>query len=183
VWLGYVAMMLGVPPKIAHNFAKAVPGFDAQFAAAPLLLALALMLGWLYVAFFTPPSPMRGVTRWAAGVTLLWGSFAALWMPWADYQKSYRPVALQIRSRVPADAGCIAVKHLGVSQRAALSYHGALRTGPRERAGARDCRLLLVQGAPRIERDAPGASWSKIADVGRPGDKGERFRLYRLDTP
>ncbi len=183
VWLGYVAMLLGVPPKIAHNFAKIAPGFELHFAVAPFLLALALMLGWLYVAFFTPPSPMRGVVRWAAGVILLWGSFAALWMPWADYQKSYRPVALQLRSRVPADAGCIAGRYLGVSQRAALSYHGALRTEPARRAGAEGCRLLLVQGSPRDERGAPGARWTKLADVGRPGDKGERYRLYRLESP
>ena len=183
VWLGYIAMMLGVPPKIAHNFAKTAPGFEPQFAAAPLLLAAALMLGWLYVAFFTAPSPMRGVTRWAAGVVLLWGSFAALWMPWADYQKSYSAVALQLRSRVPADAGCIAGQNLGVSQRAALSYHAGLRTEPRTRAGPDGCRLLLVQGTPRDERDGPDARWTKLADVGRPGDKGERYRLYRLDKP
>ena len=38
---------------------------------------------------------------------------------------------------------------------------------------------MLVQGNPQHEFDAPGAGWSKLADVGRPGDKGERFRLYR----
>jgi hypothetical protein len=183
VWLGYVAMMLGVPPKIAHNFAKITPGFDPQFAAAPFLLAAALMLGWLYVAFFTAPSPMRGVTRWAAGVVLLWGTFATLWMPWADYQKSYQSVALQLRTKVPADAGCIAGQNLGPAQRAALSYHAALRTEPARGAGPEGCRLLLVQGTLRDERDGPDARWTKLADVGRPGDKSERYRLYRLDTP
>ncbi|MDH3319215.1 MAG: hypothetical protein OEO84_05925 [Betaproteobacteria bacterium] len=183
VWLGYVAMLLGVPPKIAHNFAKIAPGFESHFAVAPFALALALMLAWLYVAFFTPPSPMRGVLRWAAGVTLLWGSFASLWMPWADYQKSYQAVALQLRSKVPADAGCIAGQNIAESQRAALSYYAGLVTEPRSRAGREGCRLLLVQGNPRDERDGPSADWSKLADVGRPGDKGERFRLYRLDTP
>jgi hypothetical protein len=37
-----------------------------------------------------------------------------------------------------------------------------------------------VQGSPQHEFDAPGPGWSKLADVGRPGDKGERFRLYRF---
>ena len=183
VWLGYVAMTLGVPPKIAHNFAKTAPGFEAPFAAGPFLLALALMLGWLYVAFFTPPSPVRGITRWAAGMALLWGSFAALWMPWADYQKSYRTVALQLRSRVPVGTECIAGQNLGPAQRAALSYHAGLATEPRARAGRDGCRLLLVQGSPQHEQDGPDASWSKLADVGRPGDKAERYRLYQLDTP
>jgi 4-amino-4-deoxy-L-arabinose transferase-like glycosyltransferase len=183
VWLGYLAMMLGVPPRIAQSFARIAPGFEAHFAPAQFALALALMLGWLYVAFFTPPSPMRGVARWAAGVTLLWGTFAALWMPWADYQKSYGAVALQLRTKVPVDAGCIAGQDLGESQRAALSYHAALVTEPRSHAGRDGCRLLLVQGKPRDENDGPGAGWSKLADLGRPGDRNERFRLYRLEAP
>jgi 4-amino-4-deoxy-L-arabinose transferase-like glycosyltransferase len=183
VWLGYVALMTGWPAKLAHNLLKTAPGFEAQFATWPLLLALALMVGWLYVAFFTAPSPVRGVTRWAAGMALLWGSFAALWMPWADHQKSYRSVALQLRQRVPADAGCIAGQNLGAAQRAALSYHAGLAPEPPERAGPADCRLLLVQGNPAHERDGPDARWVKLADVGRPGDKGERYRLYRLEAP
>ncbi|MDA1117135.1 MAG: hypothetical protein O2979_03850 [Proteobacteria bacterium] len=183
VWLGYLAMMAGVPPKIAHNFAKIAPGFIPRFEALPLLLALALTLGWLYVALFTAPSPFRGVTRWAAGVVVLWGCFATLWLPWADYQKTYRTVALQLSSKVPANAGCIAGQNLGPAQRAALSYHVGLRTEPAQRAGAADCRLLLVQGRPGDERDGSNAAWSKLADVGRPGDKSERYRLYSLDTP
>ena len=182
VWLAYAALMLGAPVKLAQFLARAAPGFELPFAPFALLLAFALMLGWLYVAFFTAPSPVRGVTRWAAGLTLLWASFALLLMPWADHQKSYRAVALQLRSKVPADAGCIAGQNLGVTQRAALSYHAALETEPRERAGPTGCRLLLAQGSPADERDGPDARWTKIADVGRPGDKAERFRLYRLEA-
>ena len=44
-------------------------------------------------------------------------------------------------------------------------------------------RLLLVLGNARDVGDGPNASWTNLADVGRPGDKGERYRLYRLDTP
>jgi 4-amino-4-deoxy-L-arabinose transferase-like glycosyltransferase len=181
IWLGYFALMTGVPPKIHHYFIKTAPGFEAQFALAGFVLALALTLGWLYLAFFTAPSPMRGVTRWTAGVALLWGTFAALHMPWADYQKSYRNVALQLRTKVPADAGCIAGQNLGVTQRAALSYHAGIRTLPSGTRDAGACRLLLVQGRPQDERDGPSAAWTKLADVGRPGDKSERYRLYRLE--
>ena len=181
IWLAYVALMTGVPPKIHQNLFKTAPGFEPQFALAGFVLALALTLGWLYVAFYTAPSPMRGVTRWAAGVALLWGTFAALHMPWADYQKSYRNVALQLRSNVPADAGCIAGINLGVTQRASLSYHAGLRTVPFDATRPDACRLLLVQGRPQDERDGPDAAWTKLADVGRPADKSERFRLYRLE--
>jgi hypothetical protein len=46
------------------------------------------------------------------------------------------------------------------------------------------CPLVLVQGSPQHELDAPGGAglrWRKLADVGRPGDRAERYRLYRLE--
>ena len=182
VWLGYIAMMTGLPPKIANNFAKTAPGFLPQFELLPFCAALALTLAWLYLAFFTAPSPTRGVLRWAAGVALLWGTFATLWLPWADHLKSYRSVALQLKSTLPAAAGCIAAFELAAPQRAALSFHAGIRTEPLRAAGASGaapaCRFMIVQGHPRRET-TPGPGWRKLADVGRPGDRGERYRLYR----
>ncbi len=180
VWLGYVAMLSGWPPKVANNFAKTAPGFAASFEWPTFALALALALAWGGLAFRMPPSPARGVTRWAAGVTLLWGSFAALWLPWADHQKSYRPVALQLKSRLPPGEACVSGHNLGTPQRAALSYHAGLR--PQDDQQGR-CAFLLVQGSPQQESVPPvsGRRWVKLADVGRPGDKAERFRLYRLE--
>ncbi len=196
IWLGYIAMMTGLPPKIANNFAKTAPGFVPQFELLPFCVALALTLAWLILVFGTGPSPTRGVTRWAAGVALLWGSFATLLLPWADHLKSYRSVALQLKSTLPAGAGCIGERELAAPQRAALSFHAGIltepfRTTPAAATGTGAapstatsgvavpvCRYLIVQGHPRQEI-APGPGWRKLADVGRPGDKGERYRLYR----
>ena len=198
VWLGYIAMMTGLPPKIANNFAKTAPGFLPQFELLPFCTGLALTLAWLYLAFYTVPSPTRGVTRWAAGLALLWGTFATLWLPWADHIKSYQGVALQLKSTLPASAGCIAQRELGAPQRAALSFHAGIRTVPFEgmppaatasraappaataSGAAPACRYVLVQGHPRRET-TPGPGWRKLADVGRPGDRGERYRLYRYE--
>jgi len=184
VWLGYVAVLTGFPPRIDYNLARLAPGFVPQFSLAALAAALALALGWLYLVFFTAASPVRSVTRWAAGIVLLWGTFSMLMMPWADYQKSYRSVALQLRSRIPVGADCLAHKSLGVSQAAALDYHAGIRARPFDLLKPERCRLLLVQGSPKHELDAPAsgakARWTKLADVGRPADKAERYRLYRL---
>jgi len=180
IWLGYFAMQTHLPARLAKNFTRMAPGFEAQFAPLPFLAALALTLAWLYLAFFTAPAPTRGVMRWAAGLTLLWGAFATLWLPWADHLKSYRGVALQIKSALPADAGCIAAEELAPPQRAALSFHAGIVT-ERQAAAPESpprCRYLIVQGNPRDE-NPPGPGWRKLADVGRPGDRGERYRLYR----
>lgn len=179
IWGGYIAMMTGWPPKVANNFAKLAPGFTPHFAWLPFLAALVLGLLWLVLVFRLPYAPSRSATRWAAGVVLFWGTFATLWMPWADHIKSYRNVALQLKSRLPAGEPCVAGRNLGAPQRAALSYHAGLHL-----LGAKSeerCRYLVVQGSPKHERDAPGAGWSKVADVGRSGDKAERFRMYRKD--
>jgi 4-amino-4-deoxy-L-arabinose transferase-like glycosyltransferase len=179
LWFCWFAMMTGVPPRFANNFVRAAPGFAMEFKVLYVLFALALAAAWLYLIFRTTRSPMRMLLRWAAGIVLMWGTFSMLLMPWADYQKSYRSVALQLRTKIPAGAGCIAQKSLGVSQAAALDYHGGIRARPFDIVRPNACPLLLVQGSPKHEFDGPGAGWVKLADLGRPGDKNERYRLYQ----
>jgi 4-amino-4-deoxy-L-arabinose transferase-like glycosyltransferase len=179
VWLGYIAMMTGMPPKVAANFARLAPGFVPQFQLFPLIVASLLTLGWLYLVLFTAPSPLRSVTRWAAGIVLLWGTFSMLWMPWADYQKSYRSVALQLGAAIPAGAGCVSAKSVGMPQRAALHYHAGIRTRAFDPFNAKACPFMIVQGHPSNEADGPGQGWIKVVDAGRPGDRAERLRLYR----
>jgi hypothetical protein len=108
-----------------------------------------------------------------------------LWMPWIDYQRSYRSVALQLKSRLPVEPPCLAGRGLGVSQAAALDYYGGIRTQPFDPVKPTACPLVLVQGKPQGELDAPASTgkvqWTKLADVGRPGDRAERYRLYRLE--
>jgi 4-amino-4-deoxy-L-arabinose transferase-like glycosyltransferase len=182
LWFCYFSMLTGAPPRFANNFFKTAPGFVPEFKLLYVGFALVLAAGWVYLIFYTTRSPMRSLLRWAAGVVLLWGTGAMLLMPWADYQKSYRTVALQLRSKIPVGADCIAQKALGVSQAAALDYHAGIRARPFDIVRPNACPLLLVQGNPRHEFDGPGAGWVKLADVGRPGDRSERYRLYRLST-
>jgi 4-amino-4-deoxy-L-arabinose transferase-like glycosyltransferase len=178
VWLGYVSMLTGVPARIAKNFTR-LPGFVPEFQPLPLVVALVLLAGWLVLILWVRPSPTRGVLRWAAGVALLWGSFATLWLPWADHLKSYRGVAQQVKAKLPPGTKCIGRAGLGNAQRAALSYHADIHTQPFDRSKPTECPLVIVQGNPQHERDAPGPGWVKLADVSRPRDKDERIRLYR----
>ena len=178
VWLGYVAMMTGTPPRVAANFTRLAPGFVPQFELLPFLFAALLTIGWIYVVLVTAPSPLRSVLRWAAGMVFLWGTFAMLWMPWADHQKSYRTVAAELRAKMPPGAGCVAALDIGVPQRAALHYHAGIRTRPYNALEPRACPLLIVQSHPSQALGPQNAV--KLADVGRPGDRTERLRLYRL---
>ena len=79
---------------------------------------------------------------------------------------------------MPPGAGCVAQREVGAPQRAAFSYHAGIELAPGE---GDKCRLLLVQGNPKNEV-SPGPGWRKLADAGRAADRGERFRLYRLQA-
>ena len=185
VWVGYVAMVTGEPGPVSRNFSRIAPGFDMDFHLVAVLVALALLAAWLYLIFFTPFTAMRSVARWAGGIVLLWGTVGMLWMPWIDYQRSYRSVALQLKQRLPAKASCIASRGLGVSQAAALDYHAGIRTQPFDPLRPTACRYVIVQGTPQTEYDAPTSTskvqWAKLEELSRPGDRSERYRLYRLE--
>src|SRR6266513_1729970 len=52
IWLGYMGMMTGVPPRVAANFVRAAPGFTPQFNLLCFLFAAALTLAWFYIVLF-----------------------------------------------------------------------------------------------------------------------------------
>jgi hypothetical protein len=77
----------------------------------------------------------------------------------------------------------MASRNLGDPQRAMLHYFGGIVT--RRDIGATPpsaCELMLVQGVPQAERP-PAGNWIKIWEGNRPGDKSERYRLYRRAGP
>ena len=93
--------------------------------------------------------------------------------------KSYRSTFETLRANIPAQTQCVASRHLGEAQRALLHYHANLITRRTEvTRDSSNCDVLLVQSVLREEPAVP-AGWRKIWEGARPGDKIERFRLYR----
>jgi 4-amino-4-deoxy-L-arabinose transferase-like glycosyltransferase len=177
LWLGWVAMMTGVPAFLARSFTRLEPGFSAQFSVTALVVALALTLAWLWLVLKGERSVYRGPTFWAAGITLVWGLAMTLILPWIDYGKSYRPVAESLKKHVPDGVRCVESRGLGEPQRAVLDYHAGIVTQRVERESGKRCPLLLVQvrdGHP--ERIEPG--WKLLWEGRRPRDR-ERYQLYR----
>lgn len=174
IWLGGIAMWTGWPARIARNFAKLEPGFEPRFSMVAAVVAAAFTALWVAAVVKLPRSPWRAAIRWTAGVTAMWGVLIALWLPWIDYGKTYRGVLHSLQRAVPADAGCIEGRHLGLPQRALVDYFAGLRPVPAAKAD--ECRWLLVQGG---RKEAAPTGWTKTWEGHRPGDRSERLRLYR----
>jgi 4-amino-4-deoxy-L-arabinose transferase-like glycosyltransferase len=182
IWLGWTAMVFGLPAGIAHNFAKLEPGFSAQLSWPAVLFAAAASIGWLYLIFTSPRSNYRGLVHWLAGMTLVWLLTASLWFPWIDYGKTYRPLANNLAKQLHSlnIDGCVAGAGLAEAQRASFDYFADLRTVPLDSAAAHRCHWLLTQSTSRHDEFSPGrGNWKKIWEGNRPGDKSEKFRLYR----
>jgi 4-amino-4-deoxy-L-arabinose transferase-like glycosyltransferase len=177
VWLGWFAMTTGFPERLAGNFTRLEPGFKAHFTWTPFLIALAFSAAWVWLLARAERSTWRGVTYWACGMMLVWGLLLTLWLPWIDYGKSYRPVALSMQKALPAHVRCIESRDLGEAQRAAFDYHAEVLTVRLERRDTAGCPMLLVQGTPDIG-EGVGPGWTLVWEGNRPRDH-ERYRLYR----
>lgn len=179
VWLGWIAMMTGVPAQIANNFAKLEPGHVPRFDGPGFAIAVALTLLWLAIIGRSARSPLKGAPVWAVGVTLVWGLVMSLWVHWIDYGKTYEPVALSLKAAIPANTRCISGRNLGEAQRAAFHYHSGIVTQRLEIHPKARCDAILIQGVGS-RPDRLEAGWHRVWEGSRPRER-ERFRLYVRD--
>lgn len=179
IWLGWSAMVLGWPTKLGERAIILRPGFVGEFHLLAVLVGLAVTGWWIWLIFTAPRSPYRSLTHWTMGFTVLWLLATTLVLPWFDYGKSYRPVAQAIARALPDSNSCLAERNLTDAQRASLAYFVEIEPVAETSAAGRQCNWLLVVGDTRRELAAPGGNWQKVWEGSRPGDRREKFRLFR----
>jgi 4-amino-4-deoxy-L-arabinose transferase-like glycosyltransferase len=181
IWMGWVAMLTGWPERFARTFSKLEPGFVMTLSWLPLILAATLSLAWFWMLWRSPRTPTRGAVTWGCGMLLIWFLLSSLWLPWIDYGRSYRDVADQMADALPKQTGCIAFSGLQDSQRAAFYYFAGIKpVNALSRAGMQ-CDTLLAYHGRGGKPPALDARWSMVWEGRRPGDRHERFMLYKRD--
>jgi 4-amino-4-deoxy-L-arabinose transferase-like glycosyltransferase len=182
-WVYWSGLELGIPPRLHAHLHRIQPGYTSGFKLLPFLLGAAYTALWFSVLVKLERTARRPAYVWATGVTVIWGLAATLFIAWVDTGKTYRTVFASLATALPPAYRCMSSEDLGDAQRAMLHYFSGVVTYREEAAERRrDCDLMLVQGTPQ-EEDAPEGSWIKIWEGSRPGDKSERFRLYRRLEP
>ncbi|MEK8050382.1 hypothetical protein AACH10_09040 [Ideonella sp. DXS22W] len=190
IWVMYLAMQTGVPPRPAANIARLAPGFQAQVAWLPLLLALAGSVVWLALVRWRTGRHRAALWKSqvlpAGGVALCWLLLMTLWLPLLDYARSNRPLAQRLARHVPPGA-CIAVPDASTSLVAALEFHGRHRVDAASHAAQGPCPVLML--VQRGEADSPGvaaarqAGWTEVARERRPTDRFEWTLVFRRAGP
>ena len=180
VWLVWLASLTGFPAPLARNFARLVPGFVQQFSLAALVCALVVTGCWGALVYWRlarhPKALWRSVVLSSAGTTLMWVLLMTLWLPFVNYSRTYRDVATQIATRLPADYDCIRTARLGDAQIAAFAYFGNMRFAFDDQ----DCSVLLRQDTQDYGEPSSLSPfvWKLVWEGRRPADRDERFRLY-----
>lgn len=181
VWL--YLMVQGVPPAW-NGFARWLPlDFQPHFAGLPFVVALSLSLAWLVALWQLRASRLRAVSAWTLGLTLLWSLLATLWLPWIDSAKSYRSMIADLQHALPSHYSCIASLQFGECERGMLDYLAGIVTHRLEVEPGADCNLLLVRkGRHASSNPAPDSQWQLFWEGGRPGDRDERYFLFRREA-
>ena len=178
-WFYWMAIDFGVPVRLYKHMMKLQPEYLS--AAHPLAIVAAMLItaAWFVLLFNIKRTAERPVAIWAAGVTTIWALIGLLLVNYIDTGKTYRSMVAQLVSALPPKYGCIYSQNLGEAQRAMLYYFGNVTTERLEKNGPRpDCDMLITQDNWKNPGEL-GPPWKIVWQGRRPGDKQERYRLYR----
>ncbi|MDD2721258.1 MAG: glycosyltransferase family 39 protein [Gallionella sp.] len=177
MWWGWAGLLLDNHAKITIWLKEMQPGFEPELQRFRFGVALAATVLWLLLVWRVGRSMRRAVVNWAAGTTLIWILAMTLWLPWLDSGKSYRSMALSLKTAMPAEYNCVARNiGLGDAQRAMLHYFANVIT---KRDPDRVCTLRLIQGDKLSRPLMDPLRYELIWEGSRKGDMNEHYRLYR----
>ncbi|WP_334108474.1 ArnT family glycosyltransferase [Methylobacillus sp.] len=184
IWLGWFAMMTGVPAKIAERMQFLAATQEAHLNILALAAALTVTIIWLFVISNSKRSNRGTLTTWAVGMTMTWGLLMSLWLPWIDNARSYKHVMLEFGTALPAQHTCINSYGVSSAQTALLDYYTGLALHPQQsqQHSKPDCNLYLIQEETRRPTLTPGDQWKLLWSGNRALDKRERFRLFQREA-
>ena len=175
LWWGWEGLIVGNNTRISRWLRAYQSEYVPAFDLLSFSIALAATIIWIVFVWRVGRSIRRSVINWAAGVTLLWVLLMTLWLPWLDFNKSYRSMVASLAAALPEKHGCIASRYLGDGQKAMLEYFGSILTIP---GGEFNCDLLLTQG--NLSRsDQQKGEWNILWTGGRRGQTSDRYYLYQ----
>lgn len=183
VWLIWIAMQTGVPPKPAANIARLVPGFEPSLDGWLLLPALVATVAWVGLVAWRlgryAPALWKGVVLSASGLTLNWLLLMTLWLPLLNYGLGQAPVSRRIAALV-APGDCVLVHGLDAARIAGLQHHGGLTVRRIGQGDAPRCRWLVASPTdfPGLARSEDLSGWQLRTEVPRLRENREKWLVF-----
>ena len=179
-WLYYLSMHTGWPARPLANLRRLAEGFEPQFSAMALVLAVAATLSWLALVRWRTARHRHALWKSlalpAGGVALGWLLVMSLLLPPLDYARSLGPLVARLKARMPAGATCLAAPGQNLATLAALEWHGGWRVQGQGGISASSCPLAVISAG---QATPPG--WRVAAQVKRPTDRSGGAGLVLLE--
>jgi hypothetical protein len=181
MWVFYAGVMTGTPAKAGERIARLLPGFEPDFSAPLLAIAILGSIAWLALVRWRTARVQHAVWKSlvlpASGVALSWLLLLTLGLPMIDYARSYRPWVAMVAGDVPAGV-CVAAQLPG-SALAALENYATWRIDAQPDAAHKTaCPYLLVSENRRRPVAAP-PGWQLVAHRHRPSEREEGTAIFR----
>ncbi len=186
IWVYWISLQTGIPPKPAANVARLAPGFVPEFSVLALVFALAATAAWVWLVRWRTGRHRAALWKTlvlpAGGTALCWMLLMTLWLPLLDYARSYVPQVQAIKDRV-GNASCISELGLQRPHLAALQHHGHFELKPL--TGSGDCRWLLVnpEVIAKLHDIVSLDQWRFMGTLRRPTSPSDDLLLYQRITP
>lgn len=186
VWAYWIALVSGVPEKMAYRASQLANGTKPGVVIAELLLGLVASIAWLLLVKWRisrqPPMIWRAVMLSSAGLVLAWFLLMTLWLPVFNQRNTYRDLSERLAAELPVSYDCVETREIPRAELASLLYFGHLRYAAHAPDFIkRDCSYLLIHDngpiSQSIQPNEPG--WNFVWEGRRPNDPLQRLRLYR----
>lgn len=183
IWVIWVAMQTGVPPKPAANVARLVPGFEPSFTLLPLVVALCATVVWVWLVSWRVGRHRqvlwKSLVLPAGGATLCWLLLMTLWLPLLDYARSYAPLVrrtLVVMKQAPL---CVETHGLNRGQIAAFKFHGKLNL--RAASQQPSCLWLIVDkdAVKSMAQVVNLKQWKFHSALRHPSDRNEDLMVFQ----
>ncbi len=185
-WAYWIALVSGVPEKMAYRAAQLANGTKPGVVVAELMLGLAASIAWLLLVKWRisrhPPMIWRAVVLSSAGLVLAWFLLMTLWLPVFNQRNTYRDLSERLAAELPLNYDCVETREVPKAELASLLYFGQLKYAARAPDFANPgCSYLLIHDngpiSQSIRPNEPG--WQFIWEGRRSNDPLQRLRLYR----
>ncbi|MBS0427215.1 MAG: hypothetical protein JSR41_07995 [Proteobacteria bacterium] len=182
IWLYWIAMQTGTPPKMAGSVARLAPGYVAEFSPLAFVLAVLATLVWCWLVRWRTGRHRAALWKTlvlpAGGVTLCWMLLMTLWLPALDHALSYAPQVRAIAQRT-GPTRCVAELGVGRAQIAALRHHAGFELQPINSHTECDWLIVKPEVVSLLHHIVSLEDWRLIGTFRRTTNPNDDLLLYQ----
>ncbi|QNN58875.1 hypothetical protein H9K76_08750 [Diaphorobacter ruginosibacter] len=187
IWVVWISVQTGFPPKPAANVARLAPDYVPTFSLLAFILGLGATIAWCALVWWRASRNRDAIWKSlilpASGATLGWILLMTIWLPMLNYGRSMAPQIRPVVALITDKSGCVGGYGLSRAQLAALTYYGQIQVANARNAD--HCEWIVADAAtiPTISEVWPKDQWEQVGSVARPTDKNDQLVVLRRRAP